>query len=81
MSKLFMKKENRDEAYKAIPKIIRHNFKRSSVRNQLLHPMYVEDYEKVTGHRLTPEDRGFGNTLYRTHFPVLYEITEMLVRA
>jgi hypothetical protein len=76
MERLFMKKENRDKAYKEIPKNKRKNFKRSNVRNQLLHPMYVEDYEEVTGRKLTPADKGFGNTVYKTHFSVLYILRE-----
>ena len=46
-----------------------YNVKRSSLRNQLLHPQYVDDF---TG----PEraDTGFGNTVYKTLFGVLYII-------
>ena len=72
MDNLYMKKENRDAAYKAIPKEERRGFKRWSIRGQLLHPMYVEDWEKETGRTLTRADKGFGNTIYRTHFSVLY---------
>ena len=76
MSKLYMRKENRDKAYMTIPKEERKNFKRSSIRNQLLHPQYVEDYEQVTGNKLSSADKGFGNQIYKTHFVVLYELTE-----
>jgi len=48
-----------------------HNVRKSSVRNQLLHPMYIEDYPR----QLTSEERGFGNTLYKTYFKVLYEVS------
>lgn len=75
MSKLFMKKENRDKVYNEIPKNQRKHFRRTSHRNQLLHPMYVEDYEKEM-RKLTNEDKGFGNNLYKTYFSVLYEIVE-----
>jgi hypothetical protein len=45
--------------------------RKSSITNQLLHPQYVEDF---TG----PEklDTGFGNTVYKTHFGVIYKIVE-----
>jgi len=71
-----MKKENRDKAFKEIPGHERYRFRRSSVKNQLIHPMYIEDYEEVTGNKLTAQDKGFGNTIYKTHFGTLYEIVE-----
>ena len=52
-----MKRKNRDKAYRAIPKEQRGNFKRSSIRNQLLHPQYVEDYEQVTGKDFYPRTK------------------------
>ena len=42
--------------------------------NQLLHPMFVEDYEIVTGVKLTAADKGLGNTIYKTPFKVLYSV-------
>lgn len=45
-----------------------------TVRGQNMHPMYVKDYEEETGIVLTPEDKGFGNTLYRTYFRKLYVV-------
>ena len=59
---LFASKANRDAAYR------QHGGRRSSIRNQCLHPMYVEDL------RGTPEaaDTGIGNTVYKTLFGVLY---------
>jgi len=62
--------------FKAIPKQEKQSYKKSSIRNQLLHPMYVEDYEIETGHKLTMADKGFGNDIYKTYFSVLYEIAE-----
>lgn len=62
----FQSKEARDVAYH----IARHHgerVRRSSIRNQLLHPMYVEDYEGPE-----KDDTGLGNTVYKTSFPVLY---------
>ena len=76
MSRLYMNKANRDAAFKAMSPEDRRTHRRTSWRNQLLHPMYVEDYEKETGHTLAKEDKGFGNTVYRTHFSVLYEIVK-----
>jgi len=37
----------------------------SSIRNQRLHPMYVDDWENDV-------DSGFGNVQYKTFFSVLY---------
>ncbi len=65
--KLFMTKENRDkqaQAWKAQGYAVR----KYSVRNQNLHPMYVEDYP----YPLSAEDKGFGNTLYQTIFDRLF---------
>lgn len=45
---------------------------RSVVKNQLLHPQYVEDYPR----KLTPEECGFGNAIYKTHFATLYKVEE-----
>lgn len=67
----YMKKENRDKRYKEL-KERGYDVKRYSIRGQYLHPMYVKDYP----HKLTKEDKGFGNTLYQTYFPVLYGVRE-----
>lgn len=77
--KLFMRRENREKVWRSIPKEERWRYRRTSTRNQLLHPMYVDDYEEVTGHKLTAEDKGFGNNLYKTYFSVLYEIAEKII--
>lgn len=76
MNKLYMSKENRDKAWKQLPPEVRAKCRRTHVKNQLLHPQYVEDYEQETGHKLTPQEKGFGNVIYKTHFAVLYEIVE-----
>lgn len=68
MHRTFMNKANRDAAYKQAG----NRGRRSSISNQLLHPMYVEDYEQETGRKLTQADKGFGNTIYKTHFSKLY---------
>jgi len=66
-SYLFMDKHNRDVKAKELQSqgltVVR-----SSTSNQLLHPMYVEDYPR----KLSPEECGFGNTIYKTHFAKLY---------
>lgn len=76
MGKLYMRKENRDAAYKKIPKNQRGGWGRGTVKGQLIHPMYIEDYSKVTGSKLSDSDKGFGNTMYKTRFGTLYELIE-----
>jgi hypothetical protein len=44
--------------------------RKSSLRNQLCHPMYVKDFPR----QLDKDECGFGNTIYRTHFLVLYTL-------
>ena len=44
-----------------------HTVRRSSHRNQLLHPQYVVDWEGAV-------ETGLGNTMYKTPFSVLYEV-------
>ena len=61
----FADKSNRDARARELVGL-GHRVKRYSVRNQLLHPMYVDD--RPSG------DTGFGNTVYRTHWPVLYMV-------
>jgi len=48
--------------------------RKTTTRNQQLHPEYVKDYETETGIELQAEDKGFGNNLYQTYFKVLYVI-------
>ncbi len=66
MRNLWSSKEARDAEWIARGR----QGRRYSVRNQQLHPMYVEDLKD------TPEgrDRGFGNTAYQTFHKVLYGI-------
>lgn len=73
MGRNFMNRANRDAAWKAAGGK-NSGLRRTSIRNQLLHPMYVEDYEKETGVLLTAADRGLGNTIYKTLFAVLYQL-------
>ena len=69
----YMNKANRDARVKRL-KGQGFTVKKLSSRNQCLHPMYVVDYTKVTGRVLTAADKGFGNDIYKTHFPVLYSL-------
>lgn len=69
--RLFMNRTNRDAAWKAGGK----KGVRSSNRNQQLHPMHLEDYERETGVVLTDADKGFGNGIYRTFFSAVYSLT------
>ena len=68
-SYLYMSKENRDAKAREL-QAQGYQVKRSSASNQLLHPMYVEDYPG----KLTQVECGFGNTIYNTHFAKLYEV-------
>jgi len=43
---------------------------RRSAHNQLLHPMYLEDVKASVRN----EDKGFGNTIYKTYFATVYEV-------
>ena len=63
MHRLFQSKENRDQAWRESGS----RGRRGTARNQQLHPQYVEDFEGPEKH-----DTGFGNTVYKTYFPVLY---------
>lgn len=69
----FMNRANRDAAWKAAGGK-RSGLIRSSIRGQCLHPQYVEDYTKETGVSLSAADKGLGNTIYKTLFPVLYKL-------
>lgn len=68
----YQKKENRDARAKELRKLYptKEGYKvvRRSHRNQLLHPMYIKDYEE----KLSKEDCGFGNTMYKTYFSAIY---------
>ncbi len=41
---------------------------KSSMRNQIMHPQYIKDYQGTY-------QTGFGNTDYRTMFSVVYEVS------
>jgi len=79
IGKLFMSKANRDAEWKRLRAANPgRKYRRTSIRGQLLHPQYVDDYEQVTSRKLEPADRGFGNTIYKTPFAVLYEVQELV---
>lgn len=62
----FMNKQNRDNKYKEL-KASGFNVIKRSIRNQLTHPQYISDFEGDEKY-----DTGIGNTVYKTHFDVLY---------
>jgi len=66
-SEAYMNRKSRDARARSL-KASGFKVRRSSIRNQQLHPQYVADYT----YELTAQERGFGNTIYRTLFPVLY---------
>ena len=68
---LFADKGNRDAKYASLRKSANVlEVRRNSIRNQQIHPMYVEDRKDG----LSAADCGFGNTIYKTYFPVLYSV-------
>jgi hypothetical protein len=68
-SERYSKKELRDIRAKEL-KEQGYTVTRSSIRNQQLHPMYVTDLRAG----LSQADCGFGNTIYKTFFAVLYNV-------
>ena len=66
----FQNRANRDQKYQEL-KAAGRNVYRTVLRNQLLHPQYVEDFEGPAKH-----DTGFGNQVYKTYFSRLYLINE-----
>ena len=66
---LFAELKNRNARAKEL-KAQGFSVKLSSSRNQLLHPMYLED--RKAG--LSKADCGCGNTIYKTHFSVIYKV-------
>ena len=65
----YMSKANRDAKVKEL-QAQGYRVRRYSMTNQLLHPMYVNDYPR----KLTQAECGFGNTIYKTHFGHLYMV-------
>lgn len=65
---LYENRKNRDARARDLKKQ-GYAVTRSSTRNQLLHPEYVEDFEGPE-----KDDTGLGNEVYKTHFAVLYRV-------
>lgn len=65
----YQTKENRDLKAKEL-KLAGHLVKKSSIGNQLTHPMYIEDWP----YKLTEQDKGFGNGIYKTFFKKIYSV-------
>ena len=74
MNLAFMNKNNRNNYFKNMPN--KEQYRKSSIRGQSVSPHYIKDYEKETNHVLSNNEKGFGNTLYKTLFLVLYMIEE-----
>ena len=68
MEKLYKNRENRDAEARRL-KQESCSVKKYSIRNQQLHPEYVEDEAEYLR-----EQTGFGNTIYRTFYNVLYGV-------
>jgi hypothetical protein len=68
-----MSKANRDAEFKRLGGT-KAGYRKTSLTNQLCHPMHLEDYEKETGRKLSEADKGFGNGMYRTYFKAVYSI-------
>lgn len=64
----YMHKENRDARARALT-AQGYRVKKSSMANQRMHPMYIEDYEGPEKY-----DTGFGNTVYQTFFAHVYTV-------
>ncbi len=70
MEKRFMDKANRDAEFNRLGGS-KAGYRKTSRRNQIMHPEYISDYTQVTGKSF---ETGFGNTDYRTFFSVVYSI-------
>ena len=70
LDKLYISKDERDAEYKRLKAEGVKNLKRYTTGPQLIHPQYIEDYPRT----LSPEECGFGNTLYETEFSYLYGV-------
>ena len=64
VDELYKNKENRDRRARELKKK-GYVVKKYSIRNQMLHPEYIEDWD-------APYETGIGNFDYRTMHPVLY---------
>lgn len=69
INELYLDKSKRDARAKELA-AQGYPVRRSTTTNQLLHPMYVEDYPR----KLSPAEKGFDNTLCNIYFAKLYVI-------
>lgn len=60
---LYMIRGNRDERAKELRKAGKE-FRLSSMRNQRMHPQYIEDWEQETGKKIKAADKDLGNTFF-----------------
>jgi hypothetical protein len=65
----YQNKTNRDKRAKQL-KRAGYEVTVKCYSNQLMHPMYINDY----GRKLSSAERGFGNTIYQTHFVKVYSL-------
>ena len=75
MHELYLNQKTRNKRFKELQEQ-GLKIRKTTTRNQQLHPEYIHDYEQETGIKLTAEDKGFGNNIYQTYFKVLYVIDE-----
>lgn len=72
MSRLFISREKRDEAYRVARGNTRGKLVRGTVKGQQLHPMYIEDWEGPE-----KDQTGLGNTVYKMYHAKLYSLDVM----
>ena len=65
----YQSRKKRDERYRELKKEF-GSIKKGVCDNQLLHPMYVEDFEGSE-----KKDTEFGNQVYKTYFKKLYSVS------
>lgn len=66
----YMNRVNRDAKFREL-KEQGLNVVKTSIRAQLTHPQYIQDWEGEEKY-----DTGIGNTVYKTYFKVIYTVEE-----
>lgn len=73
----FLSQENRDKRFNELEKLHKNDhdiyFRKTSLSNQRLHPMYIRDANQF-GLGEAAADSGFGNTSYMIMHKKLYKI-------
>lgn len=69
IDELYQDKTNRDKRAKEL-QAQGYKVKRYHTGTQLIHPQYITDYHR----KLTSEECGYGNTIYKTYFDNLYGV-------